>query len=1538
MTRMEPIAIIGMAGRFPGAPDLHDFWRNLKNGVESIARFSEDELRRSGVDPSVLRDPSYVPARGMVSDAEFFDAAFFGINPREAEVLDPQHRFFLESAWEAFEDAGYDPDRQPRPTGVFAGTTMSTYLLSNLLANPELLRTVGAYQTMLGNDKDYLATRVSYKLNLHGPSMVIQTACSTSLVAVHLACDALLTGQCDMALAGGVSISFPQRAGYLYQPGMILSPDGHCRAFDAHAAGTVGGEGVGVVVLKRLADALTDGDHVRAVIRGSAINNDGSLKVGYTAPSVDGQAEVIARAQSLGGVNADTISYIEAHGTGTELGDPIEIAALTKAFRATTDRTGFCAIGSVKTNIGHLDAAAGVAGLIKAVLALEHETIPPSLHFERPNPQIDFEQSPFCVNSAVREWPRNAAPRRAGVSSFGIGGTNAHVVLEEAPARNGKHAGPDGGPELQLLPLSARTVVALDSARERLAHCLRGDPALPLADVAFTLQRGRKEFPYRLALVARDAGDAAAALANGRGTRIITSPQAAGEHSVAFLFPGQGAQYATMGRGLYDREPLFRAEVDTCAELITTPLGIDLRTLLYPPEANMATADERLRQTRIAQPALFVTEYALAKLWLSAGMRPDAMLGHSIGEYVAACLAGVFSLEDALALVVERGRLMDIPGGAMLAVPLAPARLEPLLDGDLTIAAANAPQLCVASGPEAEVARLEQRLARAGTPGRRLYTAHAFHSAMMEPALEPFARAVARVRLSPPRIPFLSNVSGTWIADAEATDPSYWVRHIRSTVRFSDGLRRLLDEPTRVLLEVGPGNTLSTLARQHQATQRIVVSSLRHPRETTDDRETFLGALGRLWVAGVPVAWDAAGGPEAGRRVSLPTYPFERQRFWVEPQPARQVSDVQLAIRKDSEITNWFYLPSWQRVPLSPIDPAAARAAWLVLCDPRGLGQQIVERLHARGDTAIAVLPGEHFDAGQDGARYAVAPGSVDDLVAMLGDLEQRGVTPTRVVHCWSLAPATPPDLPEEETHRRLQRDGFQTLAAFVQAMGARRMHEEIQLGIVTDQLQRVAREAVLAPLRATMLGACMVIPQEHPEVTCRSLDVATTDVDETTPELVDALIAEFEQPRDEAFVALRDGQRWLRSFVPYPLETGPRPELLRDHGVYLLTGGLGGVGLTLAGYLARAVGARLVLVARSALPPQNMWDDVLSSPDAPADVARRIRAVRELETAGAEVLILQADVTDRAQMERCLAAARERFGSIDGVIHAAGALDLEMIRERSVEASARALAPKVEGASLLLSLLANAPTDFVVLCSSVSATLGGLGRAEYAGSNACLDALARADARHGARPRVIAIAWDTWRDVGMSTQGVVPPQGSAGDEYIANSIRPAEGVETFARALRAGMPEIIVSDRVLPYSELVRRALPPRAPRRRDVDATASQATPSGPSHDRPDVSTIYVEPASEIERAVAALWQQLLGIERVGLNDDFFELGGHSLLATQLISRLRETFGIRLPLRALFEATTVAALAERVELLRWGMRSARDGAPDVDREEIEI
>jgi len=877
----EPMAIVGMAGRFPRSRDLGELWENLRQGRECLSVLADEELLAAGADPDEIRDPRYVKTHGALEDVERFDAEHFGITPREAEILDPQHRLFLECAWEALEDAGCDPARFAGRIGVYAASGLNAYLLHNLASNRALMRSLGGFQTMLANEKDYLPTRVSYKLNLRGPSLGVQTGCSASLVAVHLAVQSLLDGECDMALAGGVKVSLP-RTGYLHQEGGILSPDGHCRAFDARAQGTVGGSGVGIVVLKRLSEALADGDRVRAVILGSAVNNDGSCKVGFTAPGVDGQAEVIAEAQAVAEVDPSTITYVEAHGTGTALGDPIEVAALTRAF-GDSGQHGGCALGSVKTNLGHLDTAAGIAGLIKTVLALEHREIPPSLHFETPNPEIGLAASPFHVNASLTPWEPAAGPRRAGVSSFGIGGTNAHVVLEEAPAVDATAA---PARPWQILVLSTRTETALPLAASRLAYHLCRHPELDLADAAYTLQVGRAPLDHRLAVVAEQAGEAAGALAELDPARVAAGRRAGGDTPVVFLFPGQGSQHPAMAAELYRGEPVFRAVLDSCAERLVPALGLDLRRILHPASTDLEEARQRLDQTAVTQPALFAVEYALARLWMDWGVRPQAMIGHSVGELVAACLAGVFSLEDALDLVALRGRLIQgLPPGSMLTVQLAEADLLPLLGGGVELAAVNGPARCSAAGPSDAIAALEERLTARGIGHRRLRTSHAFHSAMVEPILDELAAEVARRRPAAPRIPWLSNVTGDWITAGEATDPRYWARHLRRPVRFSAGLERLLEEPGRALLEVGPGRTLVALVQQQPGRDAAAcaLASLPHPDTRVSDHGFLLATLGRLWTAGVPVDWESFHHPARRRRAALPTYPFERQRFWVEP-------------------------------------------------------------------------------------------------------------------------------------------------------------------------------------------------------------------------------------------------------------------------------------------------------------------------------------------------------------------------------------------------------------------------------------------------------------------------------------------------------------------------------------------------------------------------------------------------------------------------------------------------------------------------------
>jgi amino acid adenylation domain-containing protein len=869
--RADSIAVVGMACRVPGAADVAAFWRNVCGGVESITFFSDDDLEKAGVDAAARAASRYVKAGGVLAGVDLFDASFFGFTPRDAERTDPQHRLLIECAWEALEHAGCAGSRRDTRIGVFAGSGTSGYF-DGVLDRAD---------RMFGSAADFLATRVSHRLDLRGPSLTVQTACSTSLVAIHLACRSLADRECDVALAGGVSIRLPQTRGYVHEEGGILSPDGHCRAFDARAAGTVGGNGVGLVALKRLEDALADGDTIYAVVRGSALNNDGADKVGFTAPSVSAQAEVIADALKRAQVDAESIAYVEAHGTGTAVGDPIEIAALTQAFRATTSQTEFCALGSVKSNIGHLDAAAGVIGFIKAVLAVHQGVIPPSLHFETPNPRVDFPSTPFFVNTQLRPWA-HGRPRRAGVSSFGMGGTNVHVVLEEAPeaVRTSRASAP------YLLTLSARTPAALAAAREGLASHLRTHPDLDIADVASTLQSGRATFEQREVICCDNREQALAALEGRAPERVRAQIGATTDSAVVFVFPGQGSQHAQMARGLYETEPHFRAVVDECCELLRPELEFDLRDVLWPDPAHAEAAARRLDETAVTQPALFVIEYALARLWMAWGIEPAALVGHSVGELVAACVAGVFSLDDALRLVAARGALMQaLPGGAMIAVLRPAAEVAAWLGADLAIAAINAPDRTVVSGPRDAIDALEARLVEVDVPYRRLRTSHAFHSAQMDPALEPFAARVADVPRHAPRIPVISNLTGDWLTASEAVSPTYWRRHLRETVRFADGIRRAAAHAPSVFLEVGPGRTVRTAFGSQPAAP--VLSSLPAAGDRTDDRASLVAALGGLWLAGVDIDWQQVHDGERLRRVALPTYPFERRSYWIATAAAR---------------------------------------------------------------------------------------------------------------------------------------------------------------------------------------------------------------------------------------------------------------------------------------------------------------------------------------------------------------------------------------------------------------------------------------------------------------------------------------------------------------------------------------------------------------------------------------------------------------------------------------------------------------------------
>jgi acyl transferase domain-containing protein/acyl carrier protein len=1457
---------------------------------------------------------------------ELFDAAFFGFNPKDAETLDPQQRIFLESSWEALEDAGYNPETYGGLIGVYAGSSASSYL-SNLYSHPELVSSLGDFQLNLGNDKDNLTTNVSYKLNLKGPSMAVQAACSTSLIAVCVACQNLLSYQCDMALAGGVRVVVPQALGYFYQEGGIMSPDGHCRAFDAQARGTVGGNGVGIVVLKRLEDALADGDHVYAVIKGAGVNNDGAVKVGYTAPSIEGQAQVISMAQAVAGVEAETITYVEAHGTGTDLGDPIEVAALTQAFRSSTARKNFCALGSVKTNIGHLDTASGIAGLIKTVLALKHQQLPPSLNFEQPNPKIDFADSPFYVNSRLAEWKTNGEPRRAGVSSFGIGGTNAHVVLEEAPST----AAVEASAGEQLLILSARSRNALEAATANLTAHLRQHPELNLADVAYTLQVGRRAFSHRRAVVCRSTDDALSALEKTDARRVNTSERTTASRPIAFMFPGQGAQHVRMARDVYLAEPFFRQQLDRCCELLRPQLGLDLRDVMFADDKRGSEAAAELQQTRLAQPALFVVEYALARLWMEWGLSPKAMIGHSIGEYVAATLAGVMSLEDALSLVAARGRLMQrMPAGAMLAVPLAAREVERLLGPDIALAAVNNPSLCVVSGPSEAVAQLEIKLSAEGLACRRLQTSHAFHSQMMEPMLEEFAAEVKRVALHPPRVSYVSNLTGEWITAQDATDPRYWVEHLRRTVRFSESLERLFTNPDWLLLEVGPGQTLSSLARQHSSKppEQSVLASLTHRDDEQSDARYMLNTLGRLWLAGAQVNWQQLRAHEQRRRVSLPTYPFERRRFWVDYQAqSDSVSHHhQHSLAKKPDIADWFYLPSWKRSAPAELfrrqDLLAGRKRWLLFGDACGVGEQLAEKLEQANQDVTLVVAGENFT--KRGERlYEVNAGRSDDYKKLFAELRAQDKAPQRIVHLWSVTQGEQPWDAAIEAFNRAQDAGFYSLLYIAQAIGDLNLTNEVRLDVVSNNVQSVTGEELLCPLKATLRGPVEVIPQEYPNIVCRSVDFDMQTGSRASEKLMAQLLSELTAEAPGAVAAYRGNHRWTQTFEAVRMDAGAAAtSRLRERGVYLITGGMGGIGLALAEHLAKTLRARLALVGRSALPAKRDWQEWLAAHDESDATSRKLLKLQQLEAAGAEVLTFSADVADAAAMIEVVRQTRERFGDINGVIHSAGVAGGRMIQLQTTQVAGGVFAPKAKGLLVLEEALAGTKPDFLLLCSSLSAIEAPLGQVDYCSANAFLDAYAhRANLNEGRN--VISVNWDAWQEVGMAVNTTIPRDlENWRAESLERGILPAEGVEVFARVLQTTLPQVAVSTTDL-WAALEAHA-------EEDHGDEASAAVIAQPAHARPELTVDYVAPRTEIEQSIAGIWQELLGVGQVGVNDNFFELGGHSLLALQLISRLRATFQAEVSLQLVFNSPTVADLATVIEQ---SGQAARDEAEKIEQ-----
>ncbi len=1584
--RDHDIAVISMTGRFPGAADVAGFWENLENGVESIAQITPEDIKRAGRYSILSLHPDYVWRRPVLDDIRGFDAALFGFSPREAMIADPQLRIFLECAYEVLDIAGYGRADGRGRVGIFAGNNISMYLQEQM-NSPEILLKVDQHETVVGNDKDALTTVVAYRLNLTGPAVSVQTFCSTSAVAIHLACQSLRHGECEMALAGGVCVRVPDRVGYIYTEGGMTSPDGSVRTFDEKGRGGVFGDGSAIVLLKPLRRAIADRDTILGVIRGSAINNDGASKFSYTAPSVVGQATAVAAALADAGVAPREISYVEAHGTATELGDPIEVAALTRAFReAELARSGaelrdrqYCAIGSVKTNVGHLDRAATVAGFIKVIEAMRHELIPRSLNFETPNPEIDFAHSPFFVAGRAVPWPRQAGqPRLAGVNGLGMGGTNVHIVVQEAPDPQPR---PAAARSWHVLPVSGQTEQAAVDYRERMAEHLASDTGRrqDLADIAFTLQVGRGLYPHRRAVVASCTGDAAAAFAaTGDGTANLLARRdpMKGRRS-AFLFAGVGEHYAGMAGDLYRTEPSFRRYLDAGQALLSEFSGIDVVAPLTSARAAAAgglaalmgracdCAPGPLSSTAVAQPAVFLAEYALAQTLIDWGIKPALVLGYSVGEYVAACLAGVLSASDAIRLVAYRARLIEgLPGGSMLAVARTREELSALVP-DLAARGIDLSAVVsghtVVGGPEAAITELAGMLRESHRIAcREIDTTHAFHTRMLEPAAAELTRWIsANITLHPPSLPYVSNVTGELATGELVTDPGYWAAHMCRPVQFADALATALGRADHVLVEVGPGKSLGAMARSHPACDRsrwpLVLATMPGAADEATGDRTLAGFLAEAWLTGVSIDWNAyhrGGGDWTPGRVPLPGYPFQHQPYWLTkdalpdvPLPDYYMNDEVLAgidfyggvdpSRGDGPVSvpaastgadggsgesdlealyneyetkpllpehQWLNMCVWrERAPRPPMaDPGRH---WVVFTET-GTADQIAgplaAELAAAGRDVVLVRPGNGFSA-EDGC-YRIRPGNIEDTAELFSALKRDGRVPDRVVHLWTLAQAT-----AEDTVRL----GLHTLVAV-----ARAAHEigfgEWKLDVVTAGTFQVTGEETIVPARSTVFGPCTILPVEYPGAAIRVVDL----VHDAAPSVGDVL-AELRGDPANQFVALRGGRRWSPEFdvleLPQDEEppAGPDAARFRDGGVYLITGGLGGVGLGLAERIAAAhSGVRLVLFGRTSVPPRAQWDAILTDPAATAEVRRRIEGLLALEAKGAHVDVVAGDVALVADVRRAVRRAHERFGGLHGVLHAAGVPAMGMMQFKTIADVDRVLAPKVAGTLAIAEAIGDAPLDFLVLFSSVASWTGALGQADYSAANSFLDTFARSGALPQAR--VVSIGWGEWTWNGW-TEGLDGYEPVLRQFYTHHrevfGISFDAGWRCLTRILARQEPYLVVNTQ--DFSDAVAGS---RSYTLHDIQEGARRGRGDS-RHPRPELSTPYVAPSTEAETRVAEIWGDWLGVDQVGVLDNFFELGGNSLIGVSIIHAVRQALDIdHIPAHVLYQAPTVSALAAAV------------------------
>ncbi len=1465
--RKKDIAIVGMSCTFSKSESPKDFWNNLMQGNEMLEFYSEEEMLNLGIDQNTFNDTNYVGLKSFVDDSDTFDYAFFGYTKDEANLMDPQTRILHEQVWKALEDAACDVTKYKGKIGLYLSASENKNWMAHTLINQT--DKVDPFFVSQISNKDQISSLISYNLNLTGPSYFVDTACSSSLASTHLACRSLLLRECSVALAGGVNLKTSKSSiGYHYQEGAIGSIDGYCRAFDEQSTGTVAGEGGGVVVLKRLEDALNDRDTIYAVIRASAVNNDGKRKVGYTAPSISGQADCIKLAQKFAGIPYNTISYIEAHGTGTKLGDPIEVEALNSAFNYDTEHQ--CAIGSVKTNMGHLDTAAGVAGLIKTSLALQNKMLPPSLHFSNPNPEISFDSGPFYVNNKLQKWEQKGEmPLRAGVSSLGIGGTNVHVILEESPViEKGSPSRP-----YQLLPYSAKTKSSLENFNRQLQEYITDEKEHNLFDIAYTLKVGRSDFKYRNFVVSSDIAEALPQLENNEKSSILANSR----RNIVFMFPGQGSQYFEMAKGVYEQEPYFKSIVDEGLEILTNKTGERYDQIL----GYVASTDidkNKINDTYYTQPLLFLIEYAFARLFIKWGVRPKYMIGHSLGEYVAACVAEVFSFEDGLRMIVTRAELMSkVDKGDMLAIGVSSKDISSLLIEGISIAAVNTKDSCVVSGSEKSIADFTEVLLNEEIPFSKLKTSHAFHSQMMDEILDEYEEELSKIIFKSPTVEFISNSTGKVIQNNEATSPKYWANHLRNTVNFSEGIDFLLNKGNTIFIEIGPGKTLSNFCKNTNETfeNSASVSLVRHPKEQKDDNLFLTNSLGKIWSLGVDIDWKEYYEGEIRNKVSLPTYSFDNYKLDFYVDPFEKLSQDTLLSTSKRPISQWFYTPNWKKGQLfSKKEAYETNQDYLIFSEGNELVTSIKDELENEGARIIEIRKGAEYDEINE-SFYEMNPDKEQDFIQLFERLESKGYNFTQVIFNWKF------EGENQEEHIK----AFSTLLYLCKRLVAHKEGEKKKVTFLSNYDYEVLGEEKINALSVTVQFLASICSQENPNIFCCSIDTEQTSHNAT---LVSNIIDELKYNDETINVAYRNNYRWIEFFDQIDLEITDKNQYVKEDKTYLITGGLGEVGSVLTTYLGNKYKSKIILLGRSPLPPEDTWNSILEDETSNASVRKKIQKIKDHRNSNKEVYYYNADVSNKESLLQVIEKIENEHGTISGIIHAAGNVDnqtFKPIENLTPQITKQQFDPKINGVLNIYEVNKNKEFDFVWITSSLSSVLGGLAYGAYAVANKFIDAFVTSKKEE----------LSNWFSVDL-------------DGISEGRISHRDLVEVFERSFDAkSRPQVIVS--VNEPNAVIKERINTANQLEEDIEET--------PSLDRPLMSVDYVSPSNETETKLCTLWQTFFGYESIGVLDDFFELGGDSLKAMTLLKRVHKTFDVEVSIEDFFNNANINSLAKEIDVV---------------------